>query len=79
MDLTKVCNLGLRVDTFQGVINRIEQVRLVHPDKVYIMTEINDVANRLVYKYVENGMLPKVMTVDEFTFTRMLIKHDMIC
>ena len=40
-----VCNLGLRGDTIQGMINRIEQVRLLHPDKVYIMGGINDVAN----------------------------------
>lgn len=40
-----VCNLGLRGDTIQGMINRIEQVRILHPDKVYIMAGINDVAN----------------------------------
>ena len=40
-----VCNLGLRGDTIQGMINRIEQVRILYPDKVYIMAGINDVAN----------------------------------
>lgn len=38
-----ICNLGLRGDTITGLINRIEQVLLMHPDKVYIMVGINDV------------------------------------
>lgn len=38
-----VCNLGLRGDTIQGMINRIEQVCIMQPDKVYLMAGINDV------------------------------------
>lgn len=48
-----VCNLGLRGDTIQGMINRIEQVRILHPDKVYIMAGINDVANSSVEEFGE--------------------------
>ena len=39
-----VCNLGLRGDTIQGMINRIEQVELLDPDTIFLMTGINDVA-----------------------------------
>ena len=46
-----VCNLGLRGDTLQGMKNRVEQVMLLEPEKVYMMAGINDVA---------------VITVDEF-------------
>ncbi len=39
-----VCNLGLRGDTIQGMIDRVEQVCLLEPDKVFLMAGINDVA-----------------------------------
>lgn len=39
-----VCNLGLRGDTVQGLIGRIEQVKLVHPSIVFLMAGINDIA-----------------------------------
>lgn len=39
-----VCNLGLRGDTIQGMIERIEQVKLLEPRVVYLMAGINDVA-----------------------------------
>lgn len=38
-----VCNLGLRGDTIQGMIGRIEQVSMLEPKKVYLMAGINDV------------------------------------
>ena len=41
----RVCNLGLRGDTIEGVINRLEQVQLLDPKVVYLMVGINDVAN----------------------------------
>lgn len=40
-----VCNLGLRGDTIQGMIDRVEQVRLLQPNQVFLMAGINDVAN----------------------------------
>ena len=40
-----VCNLGLRGDTIQGMIDRVGQVKLLIPKRVYIMSGINDVAN----------------------------------
>ncbi len=40
-----VCNLGLRGDTIQGMIDRVEQVELLAPGRVFIMSGINDVAN----------------------------------
>lgn len=39
-----VCNLGLRGDTIDGLINRIEQVRLLNPSMIFLMAGINDVA-----------------------------------
>lgn len=40
-----VCNLGLRGDTIQGMIDRVEQVKLLEPKQVFLMAGINDVAN----------------------------------
>lgn len=39
-----VCNLGLRGDTIQGMINRVEQVEIINPRQVLLMAGINDVA-----------------------------------
>lgn len=39
-----VCNLGLRGDSIQGMIERVEQVKLLEPKVVYLMAGINDVA-----------------------------------
>lgn len=39
-----VCNLGLRGDTIQGMIDRVEQVRILEPRQVFLMAGINDVA-----------------------------------
>ncbi len=47
----KVCNLGLRGDTLQGMMDRVVQVKLVQPKTVYLMAGINDVS---------------ISTVDEF-------------
>lgn len=38
-----VCNLGLRGDTIQGMIDRVEQVKMLEPKMVFIMAGINDV------------------------------------
>lgn len=38
-----VCNLGLRGDTIQGMIDRVEQVKMLEPRVVYLMAGINDV------------------------------------
>lgn len=39
-----VCNLGMRGDTLQGMIDRVEQVQLLKPKMVFLMAGINDVA-----------------------------------
>lgn len=39
-----VCNLGLRGDTIQGMIERVEQVKKLEPKVVYLMAGINDVS-----------------------------------
>lgn len=40
-----VCNLGLRGDDIQGMINRIEQVKLVQPSVMFLMIGTNDAAS----------------------------------
>ena len=40
-----VCNLGLRGDTIQGMIDRVDQVKMLEPKQVFLMAGINDVAN----------------------------------
>lgn len=40
-----VSNLGLRGDTILGMIDRVEQVKILEPKMVYLMAGINDVAN----------------------------------
>lgn len=40
-----VCNLGLRGDTIQGMIDRVEQVCILSPKIVYLMAGINDVGS----------------------------------
>lgn len=40
-----VCNLGLRGDTIQGMIDRVEQVRILEPKQLFLMAGINDVAH----------------------------------
>lgn len=37
-----VCNLGLRGDTIQGMIDRVEQVKMLQPKQVFLMAGIND-------------------------------------
>lgn len=39
-----VCNLGLRGDTLEGMVKRVEQVACVNPECVFIMGGINDVS-----------------------------------
>ena len=46
-----VCNLGLRGDTIQGLKNRIEQVKLLKPKRIYLMAGVNDVANKSVVAF----------------------------
>lgn len=48
-----VCNLGLRGDTLQGMKHRVEQVKLLHPKKVYLMAGINDVGSKTAIEFRE--------------------------
>lgn len=49
-----VCNLGLRGDTIHGLINRIEQVKILEPKVVYLMVGINDVPTCSLDEFKEN-------------------------
>ena len=48
-----VCNLGLRGDTIQGIIDRVEMVRKLEPKQVFLMVGINDVAKCSLEKFKE--------------------------
>ena len=48
-----VCNLGLRGDTVQGMINRVEQVLILKPQVIFIMAGINDIVNLTIEKFEE--------------------------
>ena len=46
-----VCNLGLRGDTIQGMIDRMVQLRILKPKQVFLMVGINDVANNTANEF----------------------------
>ena len=46
-----VCNFGLRGDTIQGMINRVEQVKMLEPKQVFLMAGINDVSHVTVEEF----------------------------
>lgn len=46
-----VCNLGLRGDTIRGMIDRVEQVKVLEPKQVFLMAGINDVSNVTVEEF----------------------------
>jgi lysophospholipase L1-like esterase len=49
-----VCNLGLRGDTIQGMIDRVKQVKILEPKIIYLMIGINDVSTCRLEKFKEN-------------------------
>lgn len=49
-----VCNLGLRGDTILGMIDRIEQVKIMCPSRIYLMAGINDVATCTADEFKES-------------------------
>lgn len=49
-----VCNLGLRGDTIQGMIDRVEQVKMLEPKQVFLMAGINDVASSTIEEFENN-------------------------
>ena len=48
-----VCNLGLRGDTIQGMIDRVEQLSIVKPAIIFMMAGINDVASCSLKQFEE--------------------------
>lgn len=68
-----VCNLGLRGDCIQGMIDRVELLKLLEPKVVFIMAGINDVATCTldVFKKKYAELLRQVKNI--------LPKSDLIC
>ena len=69
-----VCNLGLRGDTIQGMIDRVEQVKMLNPEVVYLMAGINDVANSTMDEF---GSLYKKLIIrimKEIPRTRIIVQ-----
>ena len=60
-----VCNLGLRGDTIKGLIERVEQVQLLKPKRVFLMVGINDVAHITVdeFEVLYNRLLDTIKKV----------------
>lgn len=52
-----VCNLGLRGDTIQGMIDRVVQVKILEPKAVYLMAGINDIATSTIESFKEQYRL----------------------
>ena len=48
-----VYNLGLRGDTIQGLINRLEQVVILKPQVLFIMAGINDITSLTTEEFEE--------------------------
>lgn len=46
-----VCNLGLRGDSLHGMISRVDQIKCMHPDVVFLMAGINDVSRCSVNEF----------------------------
>lgn len=51
-----ICNLGLKGDTLQGMIDRVEQIRILKPKVVYLMAGINDVTS-YNYEHLQHSLL----------------------
>lgn len=47
-----VCNLGLRGDTIQGMIDRVQLVSMLAPKVIFLMAGINDIASSSFEKFV---------------------------
>lgn len=64
-----VCNLGLRGDTIQGLIDRVEQMRMLGPKQVFLMTGINDVSSLAIdefetlYRYLVDTIVREMPSV----------------
>ena len=52
-----VRNLGLRGDTIQRLTKRVEQVKLLEPEAVYLMVGINDVTTSSIGEFNSNYSL----------------------
>lgn len=90
-----VCNLGLRGDTIQGMIDRVEQVKLLEPKQVFLMAGINDVAScdldcfekryenlilRLIGLSIPKGLvLQSILPVDDKNFVISCNNEQIVC
>lgn len=64
-----VCNLGLRGDTIQGMIDRVEQVRMMEPKQVFLMAGINDVGkcNHFQFGKIYDLLIQKILSIIDTT------------
>lgn len=72
-----VCNLGLRGDTLQGMMDRVEQVKLLKPSVVYLMAGINDVACNSITEFCKQYE-SLIMLLREQIPTKELIVFNML-
>lgn len=72
-----VCNLGLRGDTIQGMIDRVEQVQMLEPKLVFLMAGINDVANCSVKSFGKQYKV-LVLSLKELLPNALIVVHSML-
>ena len=69
-----VCNLGLRGDTIQGMIDRVEQVKMLNPKVVYLMAGINDVANCTMDEFSSLYNMLLIRILNEIPGTKIIVQ-----
>ena len=78
-----VCNLGLRGDTIRGMIDRVEQVKMLEPKQVFLMAGINDVGVKDVISFKEDYLiliksLIKILPKESLVVQSMLPVNDSV-
>lgn len=60
-----VCNLGLRGDTIKGMINRVEQVKILKPQTIFLMAGINDasVCSIVLFQDLYKQLIQRLLAV----------------
>ena len=69
-----VCNLGLRGDTIQGMIDRVEQVKMLNPQVGYLMAGINDVANCTMDEFSSLYNMLLIRILNEIPGTKIIVQ-----
>lgn len=69
-----VCNLGLRGDTIQNMIDRVEQVRILEPRRMFLMAGINDVSSCSLEHFEEQYEVLIIKLLNIYPKTEVIIQ-----